>query len=265
MIDKSALLQYFPAYLRDLNELQPYLLKEYIQCQILEFLSQTKYIEHMVFIGGTNLRLIKQIDRFSEYLDFDCVDMTQTEFMHMTDSILVYLRRLGYQVIPKEKEHEGLQAFRRSLYFPELLYTLQFSGYRNARFLIKIEAQDQGYTYPVTSAFIQSCGFFFPVPVPPDATLCSMKLSALLQRAKGRDFYDAQFLLSQTAPDYAYLTSKHNIENLAMLKEALKERISRVDLKVKQRDFEHLLFQKEKSNMILNFPAFIEHYTHSGG
>jgi len=92
-----------------------------------------------------------------------------------------------------------------------------------------------------------------------------MKLSALLQRAKGRDFYDAQFLLSQTAPDYAYLTSKHNIENLVMLKEALKERISRVDLKKKQRDFEHLLFQKEKSNMILNFPAFIEHYTHSGG
>ncbi|MBG0766428.1 MAG: nucleotidyl transferase AbiEii/AbiGii toxin family protein [Spirochaetaceae bacterium] len=26
------------------------------------------------FIGGTNLRLIKHIDRFSEDLDFDCTD-----------------------------------------------------------------------------------------------------------------------------------------------------------------------------------------------
>jgi hypothetical protein len=37
------------------------------------------------------------------------------------------------------------------------------------------------------------------------------------------------------------------------------------DLNERQPYFEHLLFQKEKSNMILNFPAFIEHYTHSGG
>jgi hypothetical protein len=57
-------------------------------------------------------------------------------------------------------------------------------------------------------------GFFFPFPVPTDQILCSMKLSAMLSRQKGRDFYDAMFLLGQTTPDYSFLAKKHNIHNL---------------------------------------------------
>jgi len=60
--------------------------------------------------------------------------------------------------------------------------------------------------------------FFFLFPVPPDDVLCAMKLSALLSRAKGRDFYDALFLLSLTKPNYDYLSKKQDIHNLTELK-----------------------------------------------
>jgi hypothetical protein len=85
-----------------------------------------------------------------------------------------------------------------------------------------------------------------------------MKLSALLSRKKGRDFYDAIFLLSQTKPNYMYLSQKSGIKNVAELKNAIYEVLKETDLNHKMRDFEHLLFNKEKSNVILRFKEFID-------
>lgn len=56
---------FFPALIRENPAHQKYMLKEYIQLMILDFLATTSYIRNIVFIGGTNLRLVKGIDRFS--------------------------------------------------------------------------------------------------------------------------------------------------------------------------------------------------------
>jgi hypothetical protein len=78
-----------------------------------------------------------------------------------------------------------------------------------------------------------------------------MKISAMLSRKKGRDFYDAMFLLAQTPPDYLFLTERHGIKNLEELKKVASEAIKSVDLNHKKRDFEHLLFNKKNSERIL--------------
>lgn len=244
--------------MRDNTEYQELMMKEYIQCQILEYLSNTPYIIKLAFIGGTNLRLIKHSDRFSEDLDFDCKNMSGEEFLLMTNGVLRYLTNLGYSVEPKEREHDKLTAFRRSIYFPQLAFSLNLSGYRNSRFLIEIEMQDQEVLYKTIPAFIQSCGFYFPVPVPPDDILCAMKLSALLNRSKGRDFYDVMFLLAQTKPNYRFLAIKQGIHNVEELKDALALRLSEIDLTSKQQDVKHLLFTSQKSEMILHFGSFVK-------
>jgi len=56
---------FFPALIRDNPAHQKYMLKEYIQLMMLDFLATTAYVRSIVFIGGTNLRLVKGIDRFS--------------------------------------------------------------------------------------------------------------------------------------------------------------------------------------------------------
>ena len=184
--------------------------------------------------------------------------MSREEFLSMTDSVIRYLTNLGYFVEPKEREHDALTAYRRSLYFPGLAFSLHLSGYRNARFLIKIEMQGQEVLYKTVPAFVQSCGFFFPVPVPPDDILCSMKLSALLNRSKGRDFYDVMFLLAQTKPNYTFLAMKHGIHNEEELRDALSLCLSKIDLNLKQMDLKHLLFTSQKSEMILHFASFVK-------
>ena len=215
-------------------------------------------IQKVVFIGGTNLRLVKGIDRFSEDLDFDCKNFLQEEFMTMTDDILTFLQRSGLRAETRDQANDKLKAYRRNLYFPELLFELGLSGYREERFLIKVESQDQEFEYKPQIVNIKRLGFFFPFPVPPDSILCAMKLSALLTRQKGRDFYDAMFLLGQSEPDYEYLTTKREIHNKEELKEQLIKTTESTDLKKKYRDFEHLLFNKANSEKVLLFGEFVK-------
>lgn len=258
MIQLDQIKNYFPAEIKDQPVFQKYMLKEYLQLLILDFLSNTSYIGKIVFIGGTNLRLVKGIDRFSEDLDFDCKDLTKEEFLQMTDSILQFLHRNGLKAIPRDSENKTLRAFRRNIYFPELLFELGLTGHRDERFLIKVESQDQQIPYESKIVNLKGCGFFFPFPVPSDGVLCAMKLSAMLSRQKGRDFYDVMFLLSQSKPDYLFLTARQGIHDLTELKSATTEMLKKVDLNNKKRDFEHLLFNKRNSERILHVGNFFE-------
>lgn len=256
MIQLDLIKGFFPVGLQDNVLFQKHMLKEYIQLLILDYLSTTPFIKKIVFIGGTNLRLVKGIDRFSEDLDFDCKDFSKEEFMEMTDAILQFLQHSGMRVEVRDRENKRLKAFRRSIYFPELLFDLGLTGHKDERFLIKVESQDQKIPYEPMIVNIKGCGFYFPFPVPTDGVLCSMKLSAMLSRQKGRDFYDAMFLLAQTKPDYSFLAKMQGIHNLRELKERTEDVLGRIDLDKKKRDFEHLLFNKRNSERILRVGDF---------
>lgn len=261
MIQIEQIRNYFPAQIRGNSNFDKHILKEYLQFMILDYLASTPAIRKMAFIGGTNLRLVKGIDRFSEDLDFDCKELSKEEFFEMTNGVIQFLRRSGLRVEAKDKENPKLTAFRRNIHFPELLFDLGLSGYREERFLIKIESQDQGIVYQPVITTIKGCGFFFPFPVPSDGVLCSMKIAAMLARAKGRDFYDLMFLLAQTKPDYDFLSKRCGVHHLQELKLRTAELLERVDLKKKQRDFEHLLFHKANSEKIVRFGEFMESLT----
>lgn len=249
---------FFPPEIRENASFQKYMLKEYIQLLMLDFLSTTPFIKKIVFIGGTNLRLVKGIDRFSEDLDFDCKDLSKEEFMEMTDAVINFLKRAGLRVEVHDHESKKLTAFRRNLHFPELLFELALSGHKEERFLIKVESEDQQMPYKPVLVNIKGCGFYFPFPVPPDGVICSMKISAMLSRQKGRDFYDAMFLLAQTQPDYSFLAEKLNIHNLEELKTVVLKTLKTIDLNTKKRDFEHLLFYKRNSERILSVGDFFQ-------
>jgi len=258
MLNLEQIQNYFPPQIRENPAHKKYIVKEYIHLMILSFLATSKFVKKITFIGGTSLRLVKGIDRFSEDLDFDCKDFSAEDFAEMSQSVLTFLQRSGIQAETREKQSEKIIAYRSRMYFPELLFDLGLSVYKEERFLIKIESQNQAFEYTPQMAYVNGCGFFITFPVPPDDVLCAMKLSALLSRAKGRDFYDALFLLSQTKPNYDFLTQKQHIHNLTELKIKLMETIEKIDLQHKSKDFEHLLFNKENKDKILNFSEFIK-------
>ncbi|MBR6588812.1 MAG: nucleotidyl transferase AbiEii/AbiGii toxin family protein [Kiritimatiellae bacterium] len=258
MIALESIKGFFPEELRA-GQFAKHILKEYVECLALEWIARSQWAPRLTFIGGTNLRLTKDIDRFSEDLDFDCKDLEPEEFVRFTDALIAHLRRNGLNAVSKEKESDRLTAMRRSILFPGLLHELGLSAFKEERFMMKVEAQDQGREYKRVSADIRRCGFFFPVTVPNEATLCAMKLSALLTRGKGRDFYDAIFLLQRTEPDYPFLSAVHpEVTDLKSLKAALTAKAKSVDLELKRRDVEHLLFHRERAELVTRFPAFVD-------
>jgi len=258
MIRIETIKSYFPPYIRENASFDKYILKEYLQLMILDFLANTPYVRKLTFIGGTNLRLVSGIDRFSEDIDFDCKDLTIDQFRLMTGDIIQFLQRNGLKVEAREKDISRLKAYRSSIYFPELLFEMGLTGHRDERFLIKVESEDQKVQYSPVLTNIRGCGFFFPFPVPPVPVICAMKISAMLSRQKGRDFYDVIFLLSQTPPDYPFLSERCGITNLDELKSAAARMFETVDLNKKRADFEHLLFNRHNSERIVHSPEFFK-------
>ena len=258
MIDLDFIRSFFPPVIARESRFDRYMLKEYLQLLILDHLTTTPYINKVAFIGGTNLRLIQGIDRFSEDLDFDCKELSEQEFMAMTDCVVQYLRQNNLEVETRDKPNPKLTAFRRNLYFPQMLFNLGLTGHKEERLLMKIEAQDQGVQYQPVVANINKMGFFFSLQVPPVDVLCAMKFSAILSRQKGRDFYDTIFLLSKTKPNLPFLQARTGIASIEELKAAITERLKEVDLNQKKRDFMHLLFNESKADRILQFPEVVE-------
>ena len=227
MLDLQNIRAFYPGFPESPDtDIQLY--KEYLELMVLDYLSSHSLIGKLTFIGGTALRLLRQIDRFSEDLDFDCKNLSQEEFASLTDDVVRFLRRNGLPAVAKEKESDALTAFRRTIQFPQLLYDLGLSPYREKKFVLKIEAQDQGV---------------------------AMKLSTILHRGKGRDFYDAMFLRSRSEPDMDYLSQREGIATGEQLRCRIMQVCDRTDFRLKAQDFKYLLFHPENSSRILDFPA----------
>jgi hypothetical protein len=80
-----------------------------------------------------------------------------------------------------------------------------------------------------------------------------MKLSAMLSRKKGRDFYDVLFLQSCGEPDFGVLQHLCGISDKKDLRERVNGMLSTVNLRHKAKDFEHLLFHKANAKKVEQF------------
>ena len=254
MLDLQNIRAFYPGFPESPDtDIQLY--KEYLELMVLDYLSSHPLIGKLTFIGGTALRLLRQIDRFSEDLDFDCKNLSQEEFSSLTDDVVRFLRRNGLPAVAKGKESDALSAFRRTIQFPQLLYDLGLSPYREKKFVLKIEAQDQGVDYKREMFTVNRDGFYFRIPSPSDATLFAMKLSTILHRGKGRDFYDAMFLRARSEADMNYLAQREGIATGEELSRRMKQVCERTDFFLKAQDFKYLLFRPENSARILDFPS----------
>lgn len=69
---------------------------------------------------------------------------------------------------------------------------------------------------------------------------------------------NAAFLWQQTDPDYDFLRQRCGIGTPEMLRKALSDKLDATDLTLKQKDFEHLLFNPSRSAQILHFKQFVD-------
>jgi len=258
MINFDELKSFFADSLRRNPSHYEYMLKEYFHYRMLDFIFSSEHASRLSFIGGTNLRILHHIQRFSEDLDFDCFQLSREEFIMLTDKVIARLREEGIKVEAEDKEKDlKINAFRRNIIFPGLLFELGLTGHREKKFLIKIECEPHHFVYEPAKPIIQKFNVFTQIFAPPPDILLSMKTGAVLERGKGRDYYDFIFLSGLTDPNFAYLDMRFGITQHVQLYERILESCAATDFKKKSRDFEKLIFDPNENRKVLLFKEYI--------
>lgn len=185
--------------------------REYLQARILEGLQRQGAMVPLAFHGGTALRFLFELPRFSEDLDFALERPERGyDFERLVHSTVNALNAEGYDV--EANPRVGRTVHSAFVRFQGLLHELGLSPHPNHKLAIKIEVD----TSPPAGAVLETTIVRRHVPLHLQhhdrASLLSGKLHALLQRpyTKGRDLYDLFWYLSDPtwpAPNLSMLNN----------------------------------------------------------
>lgn len=161
--------------------------REYLQLIILDSIYQNNVAGKICFKGGTALRLLFKSPRFSEDLDFDTL-----------------LSKKEISLLMKETKEDLVREF------PDLEVKKLYSGENGMRFRVKLDISELKFPIVVRmdfthvkkiEAIFSALRTDFPVVILPlichfsAQNILREKFLALVERDKGRDFFDILFLL----------------------------------------------------------------------
>jgi predicted nucleotidyltransferase component of viral defense system len=234
-----------------------FLLREYLQHKILQIIFDSEYAGHLVFLGGTCLRIVHGNKRFSEDLDFDNFQLKENVFENISALIQKRLEEEGYSVEMKTVYKGAYHCYIR---FPELLYQEGLSGHLEEKILIQLDTEPQHFDFIPEKFILNRFDGFTQIFITPLDILLAQKFFAILNRDrnKGRDFFDTVFILSMTdRPNYDYLKLKINVTNAAELKTRLLEKCNKLDMNEMAKDVEPFLFDPADTKKITYFSEYI--------
>lgn len=255
MMTLEQIATHFPSHLHLQKQA---MLREYLQCVILEILFESAFANKFSFLGGTCLRIVHGANRFSEDLDFDNFELAESDFEAVAEIVRKGLERQGFR-IEISNVHRG--AFRCNIRFPGLLFEQGLSGHREEKILIQLDTQSQGYDYRPETFVLNRFGLFTRLLVTPPQLLLSQKLYTLINRPrpKGRDYYDVVFLFSKNIqPDYRFLDLKMSAGTPESLRKVIFEQLERVDLDELANEVRPFLFYPEDDRRVRYFREFWE-------
>jgi predicted nucleotidyltransferase component of viral defense system len=190
------------------------IMREYLQAYILRIMQNEKISSALCFLGGTALRFLYGLPRFSEDLDFSISKEKHFSFLKFIKKLKDELVLAGYNVSLSYNDKKAVQyAFIK---FSELMYEAKISPLKEQKFSIKIEVD----TNPPQGALLRTdiINKYFPLSFLSYelSSLFAGKLHALLSinYTKGRDFFDLGWYLSKW---------KSLSPNVTLLQNALKQ------------------------------------------
>jgi len=182
-------------------------MREYLQEYILKILHKNDFFRHSVFVGGTALRIIYDLPRFSEDLDFSGYDHSAMSWEDLSKQLKQELQYAGYNVIIKIKEDIVLSAMIK---FEDLAFESGISDQKGKLLSIKIETDTRPPAGANTEITTINKHFMLAVRHNDLSSIFAGKINALLTRSytKGRDIFDIFWLTSrypQLEPNQLFL------------------------------------------------------------
>jgi len=141
MLTLTEIEKFYPDFLRVFKR---FILREYLQCKILQIIFESEYAPHLTFLGGTCLRIAHGNKRFSEDLDFDNFRIKEDAFENVAQLIKKELSREGYTTEMKTIYRGAYHCYIR---FSDILYKEGLSGHLQEKILIQLDTEPQHFDY----------------------------------------------------------------------------------------------------------------------
>lgn len=232
--------------------------REVLQLTALKIIYDKDYFKNLSFTGGTALRVLFELKRFSEDLDFSLIEQKGYDFNRMVDGLLKEYALYGLKVEAKPKTDNNVHSV--FLKFPAILKEIGLSALKDQKLSIKLEIDSnppQGGR--ILTTLVNKVYMFnvvhFDLP-----SLFATKLHACFFRkyAKGRDFYDLVWYVGKKiAPNFVLLNNA--IKQTQGYEPAISEKnfksflldgISKVDFSVLKKDVERFLEDKAELKLL---------------
>lgn len=204
------------------------ILREYLQSKILELIYQEKISKHIYFIGGTALRLLHDLDRFSEDLDFDVDNINPVKIKALVKKVHQELATENLTVELYENTTQKRNYYE--LRFKNLLFELNISRSKSEKLMIKLDFEYFWRGMIDEIVLFQRYGFLSNIISLPLHQILVQKLSAYLNRQQTlpRDIYDITWLIAHGAKIDTLFLQKNklpgNIVSLAINKYTREEK-----------------------------------------
>lgn len=224
----------------------PNIVREYFQHVFLSELYQLPETDKLLFKGGTALRIIYSSPRFSEDLDFSVFRVEQRQSGRFIEDIFVnILAKIGKSGI--QVQIDSKSSITAGGYFGAADF--QGGDYPPVRIEINISSRNGREILAEADSI---SGDFVPVYTIlhlPAVELVEEKIfSALLERKKPRDFYDAYFIMRRN------MLTIGQKERIAKKKERIIEEAKKINF---QKELGVLLPINQQA-VIRDFPATLE-------
>jgi predicted nucleotidyltransferase component of viral defense system len=248
-------------------------LREILQEIVLLGLSRAGFFNYALFYGGTALRILHGLDRFSEDLDFSLIAPDANfDLVHYEDAVVEALHSFGFEVTIQMKNSEGniKSAFLKGNTSQHLLnieapedIVKTFGQGRLVKIKFEVDTQPPLDFESEKKILLVPSPFSINTMTLP--SLFAGKMHAVLcrnwsSRPKGRDWYDLVWYISNGyALDLKYLNARlqqncswsenKNIDlskevDKDSLSELLKMRIDHLDIHAAKRDVEVFIADK---------------------
>lgn len=178
MLSLQEIQKYYP---ENLHVFKNFMLREYLQYKILEIIFESKYANKLCFLGGTCLRIVHNNTRFSEDLDFDNFDLSETDFENIAIIVKKQLTKQGYEV---EIRNVVAGAFHCYVKFPNLLFNEGLSGHKEEKILIQLDTEHQHFEYQLEKTILNKFDVFTSINTTPKDILLAQKFYALINKKR---------------------------------------------------------------------------------
>ena len=244
--------------------------REFLQILCLKIMNEKKMFDQVAFVGGTALRVLYDLRRFSEDLDFSMINQDGYSFQGNSDQFVKSFKLFGLECDTKSKSKNNIDSMM--LKFPGLLKELNLSPLASQNISINWKVDINPPTgWNVTNTIINK-HFMFNIAHYDLPSLFAGKLHACFFRTytKGRDWYDfIWYLTKKIQPNFCQLnkaveqtqSTPSNIDD-NNFKEYLLKAVNDTDFDFVKKDVERFLEDKSELDLFnkTNIEGVINNY-----